>query len=132
MKYEYLHFDGATFKRINKKKAEFIYNSGYVRIIPTYEVISGEPFIFTDIKKRSINGFESDIETDIQKYQYWIRAETNYTKKDSEILFYIPIKLIDAFTGEAPTKHTINPIETYDMDFFKFYDMKIPYDCTDY
>lgn len=132
MKYEYLHFDGATFKRINKKKAEFIYNSGYVRIIPTYEVISGEPFIFTDIKKRSINGFESDIETDIQKYQYWIRAETNYTKKDLEILFYIPIKLIDTFTGKTPTNDTINYIETYDVEFFKFYDMKIPYDCTDY
>lgn len=132
MKYEYLHFDGATFKRINKKKAEFIYNSGYVRIIPTYEVISGEPFIFTDIKKRSINGFESDIETDIQKYQYWIRAETNYTKKDLEILFYIPIKLIDTFTGKTPTNDTINSIETYDGEFFSFYDMKIPYGCTDY
>lgn len=132
MKYEYLHFDGASFKRINKKKAKTIYNYGYVRIIPIDEVISTEPVLFTDIKKRNIDILGSDFETDVKNYQYWLLAEANYTKKESEILYYIPINLIDAFTGEAPTEYTINYIETYDNDFYKFYDKQIPYSCTDY
>lgn len=132
MRYEYLHFDGATFKRINKNKAKTIYKYGYVRMIPIDEVIGGDPVLFVDVKKVKSEFFETDIETDKQDYQMWLRAEVNYTKKDSELLFYIPIKKIDAFTGEAPTNYTINTIETYDMDFFKFYNMKIPYGCTDY
>ena len=132
MKYEYLHFDGVTFKRINKKKAKTIYNYGYVRMIPIDEVISTEPVLFTDIKKRNVDNLDSWFETDVQNYQYWLRIEANYTKKESELLFYIPVKTIDAFTGEAPTKHTVNYIETYDIDFFKFYEKDIPCSCTDY
>lgn len=132
MKYEYLHFDGATFKRINKKKAEFIYNSGYVRMIPIDEVIGGDPVLFVDVKKVKSECLESDIEREAQKYQYWLRCEANYTKKESEILFYVPVKLIDAFTGEVPTKHTINTVESYDFEFFSFYGKEIPYSCTDY
>lgn len=132
MKYEYLHFDGATFKRINKNKAKTIYNYGYVRMIPTHEVISGDPVLFVDVKKVKSDFLESDIETVKQDYEIWLRAEVNYTKKESEVLYYIPIKLIDAFTGEAPTEHTVNYIETYDDEFFNFYDKQIPYSCTDY
>lgn len=132
MKYEYLHFDGATFKRINKKKAEVIYNYGYVRMIPIDEVICGDPVLFTDVKKSKDEFLESDIEGVTQDYRLLLQADCNYTKKDSQILYYIPIKLIDAFTGEAPTKHTVNYIETYDVDFFKFYEKDIPYSCTDY
>lgn len=122
MKYEYLHFEGTMFKRINKNKAKTIYNYGYVRMIPIHDVIGGDPVLFTDIKKRNVDNLETWFETDVQNYRYWLRIEANYTKKESELLFYIPIKLIDAFTGEAPTKHTINTIESYDMDFFKFYE----------
>ena len=129
MKYEYLSFDGATFKRINKKKAEVIYNRGYVRMIPIDEVISGDPVLFVDVKKVKSECLESDLESVAQDYKMWLRSEVKYTKKDSEILFYIPIKLIDAFTGEAATKNTINCVETYDDDFFK---KEIPYSCTDY
>ena len=132
MKYEYLHFDGATFKRINKKKAEVIYNRAYVRMIPIDEVISGEPVLFVDVKKVKSEFLESDIETVAQEYKMWLRCEANYTKKDSEILFYIPIKSIDAFTGELATKSTINTVETYDDEFFNFYNKEIPYSCTDY
>ena len=132
MNYEYLHFDGATFKRINKKKAEVIYNSGYVRMIPIDDVISGDPALFVDVKKVKSEYLESDLDADVQDYKMWLRAEVNYTKKQSEILFYIPVKLIDAFTGEVPTKHTINYIETYDDEFFNFYNKEIPYSCTDY
>lgn len=121
MKYEYLYFDGSTFKRINKKKAKVIYNYGYVRMIPIDEVISGDPVLFVDVKKAKSEFLESDIETVKQDYELWLRAEANYTKKDAEILFYIPIKLIDAFTGEAPTKYTINYIESYDNGFYNFY-----------
>ena len=132
MNYKYLHFDGATFKRINKKKAEVIYNRGYVRMIPIDEVISGDPVLFVDVKKVKSDYFDSDLETDAQDYQMFLRTEANYNKKQSEILFYIPIKLIDAFTGEVPTKYTINYIETYDYEFFNFYNKEIPYSCTDY
>lgn len=122
MKYEYLNFDGETFKRINKKKAKTIYNYGYVRMIPIYEVISGDLVLFVDVKKVKSEFLESDLDTVKKDYELWLRAEMNYTKKESEVLYYIPIKLIDAFTGEAPTKYTINYIETYDADFFKFYE----------
>lgn len=129
MKFEYLHFDGATFKRINRKKAEVIYKYGYVRMIPIYEIISGDLALFVDVKRVKC---ECDLETVEQEYKLWLRAEVKYTKKDSEILFYIPIKLLDAFTGEAPTKYTVNYIEAYDIDFFNFYDKEIPTSCTDY
>ena len=132
MKYEYLHFDNTTFKRINKNKAKRIYNYGYVRMIPIDEVISGDPVLFVDVKKVKSDFLESDLETVKQDYELWLRAEVNYRKKDSEVLYYIPIKSIDAFTGEAPMKYTVNYIETYDVDFFKFYEKGIPCSCTDY
>ena len=132
MKYEYLHFDGATFKRINKKKAEVIYNYGYVRMIPIDEVVTGYPVLFVDVKKLKSEHLGSDLESVAQDYKSWLCSEVKYTKKDSEILFYIPIKLIDAFTGESPTKSTINTVETYDYEFFNFYNKEIPYSCTDY
>lgn len=125
MKYEYLHFDGATFKRINKKRAETIYEKGrYVRLIAKRDVIDGTSnFLFDDVKSRITNGlFLSDLEYDSEDYRYWLQIEAKYTRKESDILYYIPIKLIDAFTSEAPTKYTTNTIETYDMDFFKFYE----------
>lgn len=121
MKYEYLHFDGTTFKRINKKKAKTIYKYGYVRIIPIDEVICGDPILFNDIKKRKSDVLDLGFESDVQNYQYFLLTEAKYSKKDSHLLFYIPIKLIDAFTGEAPTEYTINTIETYDDEFFNFY-----------
>lgn len=133
MKYEYIKCGGTTFKRIDKKRAKFIYNWGYVRMVPICEASKGWICLVRDVKKRMVDRYYSDLETDAQNYLNWFRWKIeNVTKKESEILFYIPVKLIDAFTGKEPTEYTINTLESYDDEFFKTDKKDIDYESTEY
>lgn len=105
--------NGFTFKRISRSKARTAYNNGLPVIACPVNLRPGWPYhpeiIFRPNAGRSFEQTENSF------IFYNIRnTETGYYPA-----YYIPVRMVDRFTGEAPTPKTLGTVETYDYRFLK-------------
>ena len=103
--------DNFTFKRVNKKDARKAYKNGLTVVICPCNLRPFTMYQFEiDINNKNHHNFD-DLIIRFEAYNC-INSETGlYTA------YYIPVKTIDTFTGENPTKETINTVESYDYDY---------------
>lgn len=120
-KYTFTH-NGRTFERITKKEARRAYINGFsVVIIPC----NLRPFTqwhdeMTLNRKDRAHlvadeiGVNNDFTNYINSFEYYncINSETG-----RYAAFYIPVRTVDRFTGDAPTVHTLGLCKEYDYSF---------------
>ena len=120
-KYTFTH-DGRTFERITKKDARRAYLNGLsVVIIPCnlrpFTQWRNEMTINRKDRAHLVAdeiGVNNDFTNYINSFEYYncINSETGrYTA------FYIPVRTVDRFTGDAPTVHTLGTCKEYDYSF---------------
>lgn len=115
-----IYINGFLYMRVNKntaKKAYYLNKS--IEIVPQKLTRDFQPYqditddIFTTVNKKEC--MDNTFENAITSYDYILMATLNKKKSDS-IEYYIPVKLIDRFTGEKPTRDTLpkNHVFVYD------------------
>ena len=104
---------GYTFQRINKKVARQAYNSGLRVMLCPVNLRPGEPYH----PEISISGkAATTFEEALNAFEFYnLRGEETgrYTA------FYIPVREVDRFTGEAPTPATSGTVVQYDNRYIK-------------
>ena len=105
--------NGFTFKRISRSKARTAYNNGLPVIACPVNLRPGRPWspeiIITPDPERTFEQIENAF------YYYNIRnAETGYYSA-----FYIPVRVVDRFTGQDPTPASLGTVEQYDYRFLR-------------
>lgn len=109
---EYTYTDGGrVFKRVNKTTAQRAYNNGLRVVLCPCNLRPGYPFH----PEISISGkAESSFENQLKAFEFYnLRGKETgrYTS------FFIPVRMVDRFTGEAPTVHTLGTVEEYDYSY---------------
>lgn len=111
--------DGFTFERIAKRRARIAYNNGLSVLFapircPPFSLASRVTRISKDQCLNINTGmpFEFDELVKLYESKHCINKQTGHYAS-----FYIPVRLVDQFTGESPTKHTLGTIEEYDHRF---------------
>ena len=100
--------NGFTFKRINRKQARTAYNNGLPVIACPVNLRPGKPWNPETVLNRDFCGLDFEqIENAFIFYN--IRPGTGKYPA-----YYIPVRVVDRFTGEAPTPETLGTVETYD------------------
>lgn len=111
---------GRTWERITKKQARAAYMNGLtVAICPvnfrlftpwrypyTTNRKSREQFIVDD------TGARNDFNNVVASFEYYNCTNTETGKYAA---FYIPVKTVDRFTGDAPTAETCGTVKQYDI-----------------
>ena len=107
--------NGFTFKRISRRKARAAYSTGLPVIACPVNLRPGKPWSPEAVLNRHVCGL--DFETVENSFIFYnIRPGTgNY------IAWYIPVRIVDRFTGEEPTPETLGTVEAYDMRFLTRY-----------
>ena len=106
--------DGATLKRIDRRKAAAAYNNGLdVLFIPCNLNPVNNFYNLGIWENKALDGQYRDFTALVNAFEYYnCNAETGrYTA------FYIPVKTVDRFTGEAPTAATLGTVESYDYNY---------------
>ena len=115
-----IYINGFLFMRVNKntaKKAYYLNKS--IEIVPQKLTSNFQPYqditkdIFTTVNKKEC--MDNTFENAMVSYDYILMSTLN-KKKSDPIEYYIPVKLVDRFTGEKPTRDTLpdNHIFVYD------------------
>ena len=115
-----IYINGFLYMRVNKntaKKAYYLNKS--IEIVPQKFTRDFQPYqditddIFTTVNKKEC--MNNTFENAMKSYDYILMVTLNKKKSDS-IEYYIPVKLIDRFTGEKPTRDTLpkNHVFVYD------------------
>jgi len=114
MKNMYFSYNGFKFKRITKKTAKACFRTGFDVVFCPVNLRPFTMYHFESVinAARVNDGFENVVNA--FEYYNCINSETGkYTA------FYIPVKMIDMFTGEDPTPDTLHRCETYDKNFME-------------
>lgn len=108
----YTYQDGNhTFKRVNKAVARRAYNNGLRVVLCPCNLRPGAPFHpETSISGKAQASFESQLNA-FEYYNLKNQETGRYTS------FYIPVRTVDRFTGEAPTAGTLGTVEEYDYSY---------------
>lgn len=106
---------GFTFKRINKKQARAAYRSGLKVAFCPVNLRPGEPYHPEIIQDAKANG--GTPWSDILNAFEWYNCNNNEVGRYAA--FYIPVRSVDMFTGEAITPDTRNIITAYDYRFLE-------------
>lgn len=120
-KYTFTH-NGRTFERITKREARRAYINGLSVVIIPCNLRPFTPWhneMTINRKDRAHlvideTGVNNDFTNYINSFEYYncINSETGrYTA------FYIPVRTVDRFTGDAPTVHTLGTCKEYDYSF---------------
>lgn len=120
-KYTFTH-NGRTFERITKRKARRAYINGLSVVIIPCNLRPFTPWhneMIINRKDRAHlvideTGVNNDFTNYINSFEYYncINSETGkYTA------FYIQVRTVDRFTGDAPTVHTLGTCKEYDYSF---------------
>lgn len=109
---KYTYQDGNhTFKRVNKTTARRAYNNGLRVILCPCNLRPGFPF-HPEISVFGKSGATWESALNAFKFYNLRNSETGrYTA------FYIPVRMVDRFTGEAPTADTLGTVESYDYSY---------------
>lgn len=107
---------GFTFERINKKFARIAYMNGLTIVVCPCNLRPGYPW-YPEISISKKHGGET-FENVINAFECHncINSETGHYSA-----FYIPVKMIDRFTGETPTAETLETetMQAYDYRFLE-------------
>ena len=110
----YIYKGGREFKRITRTKAKALYNMGKAVLLVPCNLNPNNIFVgFYDLRKEDS---KTPFESAINAFEYY-NCTNNETGRYTA--FYIPNKIIDAFTGEDVTNETINTVETYDNSYME-------------
>lgn len=109
-KYTYTH-DGYTFERVSKTTARRAYKNGLRVVLCPCNLRPGYPFHpETSISGKAAATFEEALNA-FEYYNIRNRETGYYTA------FYIPVREVDRFTGEAPTAATLGTVKQYDYRY---------------
>lgn len=115
--------DGFTFERVSKATARRVYKNGLTVVICPVNInplaFFGSFFYEINRKHREHliideSGIDNDFTNYINSFEYY-NCTTNETGRYTA--FYIPVKEVDRFTGEAPTAATLGTVKQYDHNF---------------
>ena len=120
IKREFEH-KGFTFKRVNKKTALKAFKNGLAVVLSPVNL---NPFsmwyngytLIPDGHTKKANCYEDDFHNWVNRFEAY-NCTCNETGKYTA--FYIPVKYVDAFTGEAITSNTTNIVQEYDYSYMK-------------
>lgn len=102
---------GYTFQRIDKKIARRAYNNGLRVMLCPVNLRPGYPYHpETSISGKAAATFEEALNA-FEFYNLRGKETWRYTA------FYIPIREVDRFTGEAPTAATLGTVTQYDYRY---------------
>lgn len=122
-KYQYTD-KGFIFERINKNAARAAYINGLSVVACPVNLRPGAPWHPEAVLNRKDRahfvideiGVKNDFNNIIASFEFYncTNAETGkYTA------FYIPVKIVDRFTGKAPTADTLGTVKQYDYNFLE-------------
>lgn len=102
---------GYTFHRIDKKAARRAYNNGLRVMLCPVNLRPGYPYHpETSISGKAAATFEEALNA-FEFYNLRGKETGRYTA------FYIPVREVDRFTGEAPTAGTLETVTQYDYRY---------------
>ncbi len=105
--------NGFNFKRVNKAKARAAYNNGLRVVFCPCNLRPGYPYYPEAIVNGKSN---ATFETALNAFEFYNirgRETGRYTA------FYIPVVMVDRFTGDAPTAETLGTVEQYDYNYLR-------------
>ena len=111
-KYEICH-EGKTYKRIDKKTARRAYNNGCSLV---FCPVNLRPFSMWHpeyITRRTAEPSDRTFERLCSELEWY---GCTGSEAGRYMAFYLPIKTVDRFTGEAPTADTLGTVDIYDPD----------------
>lgn len=103
--------NGHTFERVDKKTARKAYNSGLRVLFCPVNLLPGYPF-YPEI---SVSGKSpATFGQALNAFEYYnIRGK----ETGRYAAFYIPVRVVDRFTGETPTAATMGTVKEYDYSY---------------
>lgn len=109
---QYTFTDGGyTFQRIDKKAARRAYNNGLRVMLCPVNLRPGHPYHpEISISGKAAATFEEALNA-FEFYNLRGKETGRYTA------FYIPVREVDRFTGEAPTAATLGTVTQYDYRY---------------
>lgn len=108
--------NGFTFERINKKQARRAYNNGLtVRFCPCNIRPDFPLGLGMDMNRIQQNCEGVAFDVLLNQFE-WYNCNTETGKYTA---FYIPVIIIDSFTGEQPTSSTVNTNKQYDYKYME-------------
>ena len=106
--------NGFTFKRIDKRAARKAYSHGLSILLAPCNInpyYCFAPTLTINRDRCQEEGSPFDLLVNLFRY-YNCGRETGYYPA-----FYIPVRPVDAFSGDSPTAATINTVEEYDYRY---------------
>lgn len=109
---EYTYTDhGFTFQRVDKKTARQAYNNGLRVILCPCNLRPGYPWYpEISISGKAPASFEAQLNA-FEAYHLRDSQTGRYTS------FYLPVRRVDRFTGEAPAGQTLGTLTEYDYRY---------------
>lgn len=109
---KYSYTDGGhTFERVDKKTALRAYNNGLRVVLCPVNLRPGWPWYpEVSVSGKSGTPFEVTVNA-FEAYNLRGRETGRYTA------FYIPLREVDRFSGEAPTAETLGTVKEYDYSY---------------
>ena len=122
-KYQYTE-KGFAFERVNKRTARAAYLNGLSVVACPVNLRPGAPWRHEAVLNRKQReqfiideiGAKNDFNNLIASFEYYNCRDAKTGKYTA---FYIPVKIVDRFTGEAPTVNTLETVKQYDYDFME-------------
>lgn len=103
--------NGKTWERITKKQARAAYNNGLTVLFCPVNLRPGYPYH----PEISISGkAAATFEEALNAFEFY-NIRGNETGRYTA--FYIPVREVDRFTGEAPTAATLGTVTQYDYRY---------------
>lgn len=122
-KYEYTE-NGFHFERISKKTARAAYINGLSVVACPVNLRPGKPYHPETVLNRKNReqftvdeiGVKNDFENIINSFEYYNCTNSETGKYTA---FYIPVEVVDRFTGEAPTADTLGTVKQYNYKYME-------------
>lgn len=122
-KYTFTH-NGFTFERISKEKARSAYMNSLTVIVCPANLHPFSPWgVATQWNRKDRahlvideTGVRNDFNNLVLSFQYY---NCTTAQAGRYAAFYIPVRTVDRFTGEAPTAATLGTVTEYDYTYLQ-------------
>jgi hypothetical protein len=122
-KYQYTE-KGFNFERVDKKTARTAYINGLSVVVCPVNLRPGAPWhpeaVINKRDRAHLVADEIGVKND---FNNWVGSFEFYNCPNTETgkyaAFYIPVKMVDRFTGETPTADTLGTVKQYDYKFME-------------
>ena len=125
MRNRYFNHNGQTFKRINRTQAMTAYMNGLTIVVAAVNIrpFNMQVLGYDCISRKRREQFAVDEIGVRNDFIEWLNSFEYYNCNNAEYgryaAFYIPVKTVDRFTGEAPTPATLGTVEQYDYSYMQ-------------